>query len=87
MFLGWVNREWYSWGTDAEMIMKFRVTAFLPPRRTRDVIALTIRSVPDVDGSEETVLISSWLHQLGKAWQALESCGVTSLGPPPPPGV
>jgi hypothetical protein len=85
-FLGRVNREWYCVGTQVEMTVRFGVTAFLPPRRTRDVIALTIRSADDVENEEE-VLISSWEHCLGEAWKALETCGVTPGGPPPPSGV
>jgi hypothetical protein len=86
-FLGRVNREWYCVGTRVEMKTMFGVTAFLPPRRTRDVLALTIRSESRDAEDDETVLVSSWDHRLGEAWNALQACGVTACGSPPPSGV
>lgn len=77
-----LTTEWYCMGKDARM--KMGEGRFRPPRIKRDCIVLSIPSIDDANGEQE-ILVSSWRHELGAAWDALVSCGVHATGDPPPP--
>ena len=79
-----LTTEWFCRASDATM--KLGYGYFLPPRVGRECIVVTIPSIDSPKATQE-ILLSSWHRKLRAAWDALASCGVQTLGSPPPVGV